>query len=106
LSNTCPASLGHFYPDVYICIYFSEKQHCSHTGHINLCELEHLVHILPIKNVSQICDFPWCNLKVAQLCYLLHINSHTECKVQIISVLMHHITSCSFANSQRFASHW
>jgi hypothetical protein len=77
----------------------------SPSGHLNLCELEHLAHILPIKNVSQICDFPWCNLKVSQLCYLLHFNSHTGCKVQIISVLAHHITSCSVANSQRFASH-
>ena len=71
---------------------------------LSCVNLEHLTHILPIKYVSKICDFPWWNLKMAQLCSLLHSNSHTECNIKIINVLTHHITSCCVSNTRRFAS--
>jgi hypothetical protein len=72
-----------------------------HTEHINVCEFQHLAHLLSIKITQHISVLPWCKLKVAQPCFLVSSNSHTNRKVKTSNLLVHHIISYTAANSQR-----
>jgi hypothetical protein len=74
---------------------------CPHNEHINVCEFQHLAHLLSIKMIQHISVLPWCKLKVAQPCFLLSSNCHTNRKVKTSNLLAHHITSYIAANSQR-----
>jgi len=79
--------------NIFIYLYaFPNKEHCPHTEHINLYEFQCLAHILHIKNLPQVSVLQMHKLRVLQAHSLLGSNSHSESKVESITLLTCHIT--------------